>query len=85
MAEPTQAEQKYRECRDAIKSGKLVVIEECKRRDLIQSVRTQGTVRDGGRTFIADTLSGPIMFDKATFCIFDNVRDAQHCLFGGGH
>lgn len=85
MAEMSQTEQKYRECRDAIKGGKLVVISSGQRRDLISGVRTQGTKRDGGQLFIADTLSGPIPFDAATFKVFENVRDAQHELFGGGH
>lgn len=82
MAKPTQVELKYRECRDALREGKLIVITAGSRRDLISGVRTTGTVRDGGKEFIADTLSGPIKFDTAQFTVFENVSDAQHCLFG---
>lgn len=75
MAELSQTEQKYRECRDAIKGGKLIVISDGRRRDFVQSVR-----KDFGEP-IADTLSGPIVLKTATYKIFDNVREAQAALF----
>lgn len=81
MAEPTQAEQKYREALEAIRAGKLIVINDGPRRDLVNGVRTSGEHRDGDRAYYADTLSGPFDLKTATFKAFENVRDAQHYLF----
>lgn len=79
MAEPTAAEQKYREAQEAIRAGKLIVIDDGPRRDLVNGVRAAGKHRD--RAFYADTLSGPFNLTTATFKAFENVRDAQHYLF----
>lgn len=81
MTEPTAAEQKYREALEAIRAGKLIVINDGPRRDLVNGVRAAGKHRDGDRAFYADTLSGPFNFATATFKTFENVPDAQHYLF----
>lgn len=81
MAEPTLSEQKYHEILAAIRAGKLIVINDGPRRDLVNGVRTAGKRRDGDRAFYADTMSGPFDLKNATFKVFENVRDAQHYLF----
>lgn len=81
MAEPTQAEQKFIEAKAAIAAGKLIVINDGPRRDLVNGVRAAGKHRDGDRVYFADTLSGPFDLKTATFKAFENVRDAQHYLF----
>lgn len=81
MTEPTAAEQKYREAQEAIRAGKLIVINDGPRHDLVNGVRAAGKHRDGDRTFYADTLSGPFNLTTATFKVLENVRDAQHYLF----
>lgn len=84
MAELTQTEMQYRETRDAIKNGKIVVITSGGKREFVNEVTTITDRRDRTKDYFAKTLAGYIQFDsKVSIAIFDSnkIHEAQHFLF----